>query len=597
MNILDNPFNVLGATLRDDRRRIMELAEEKSLLLDEKMIATASGTLTNPRKRLSAEVAWFLGVEPKRIEYIINQLNNKPNSLLEEENLPALAKANLLASGLKYSKDKIEEDDVPEWIVKIAEVFDEIESETVLQLVNEERETSSFPIIKEHNVLETEINNRRQYFGSVIKEALNQLPTEDLVRITTEIVESATDTGHNHAPLLIDDLVDMYEVEVQNFLNEEEQNVDDLLEQIAESSDEGESDENLSEMVDKLIFTVKNWDRIAQPIQVSTKSRGLRHGASQQIAHKVRNLVIHLLNKHQKLDLSRKITAMLQEVFAEVVEVADKIERDNLDLDMLAQREKHHKSVEPIATLCEKILLTIKQYPAEADLQARKLEAEIPKLLANLREDNPSQDAINEGEDIIAFTLMQCGIVYGNETENWKKSVSILETASKYAKDEETKSNLHKNLSIIKKNAAARVFNSQRSSNNPIPIRLIIWGIIILIVIFFANRSQTPTQQPNDQIPTQEPKITFTIPRGGVEPHLSIAEIRWCLREHIRLETMQSLLITDSAISVLFNRNVNTYKNLCYGAVYYEEDMRLATSQVENMRSQIELEVRQIYKP
>ena len=31
MDLFDNPFHLLGATTRDDRRRLMDLAEEKSL--------------------------------------------------------------------------------------------------------------------------------------------------------------------------------------------------------------------------------------------------------------------------------------------------------------------------------------------------------------------------------------------------------------------------------------------------------------------------------------------------------------------------------------------------------------------------------------
>jgi hypothetical protein len=44
----------LGVTTRDDRRRIVELAEEKSLELDHEVCQKARSDLTNPRTRLSA---------------------------------------------------------------------------------------------------------------------------------------------------------------------------------------------------------------------------------------------------------------------------------------------------------------------------------------------------------------------------------------------------------------------------------------------------------------------------------------------------------------------------------------------------------------
>ena len=50
-------FAVLGVTTRDDRRRIVELAEEKSLELDHDVCQKARSDLTNPRTRLGVEIA------------------------------------------------------------------------------------------------------------------------------------------------------------------------------------------------------------------------------------------------------------------------------------------------------------------------------------------------------------------------------------------------------------------------------------------------------------------------------------------------------------------------------------------------------------
>jgi len=57
MDLLQNPFLILTASTRDNRRRIVELADERSLLLDSNECLEASSNLTNPRKRLSAEIA------------------------------------------------------------------------------------------------------------------------------------------------------------------------------------------------------------------------------------------------------------------------------------------------------------------------------------------------------------------------------------------------------------------------------------------------------------------------------------------------------------------------------------------------------------
>ena len=56
MDLKKNPFYILGATTRDNKQRLIELCEEKSLLGDADERNEALAVLTNPRKRLSAEM-------------------------------------------------------------------------------------------------------------------------------------------------------------------------------------------------------------------------------------------------------------------------------------------------------------------------------------------------------------------------------------------------------------------------------------------------------------------------------------------------------------------------------------------------------------
>src|ERR1700692_3163635 len=61
-----NPFFLLGATPRDPRGRIIELAENLALERDLAIISKARADLIHPRSRLSAEIGWLPGVSPKR---------------------------------------------------------------------------------------------------------------------------------------------------------------------------------------------------------------------------------------------------------------------------------------------------------------------------------------------------------------------------------------------------------------------------------------------------------------------------------------------------------------------------------------------------
>ena len=59
MDLFENPFYILDATPLDNIHKIGELAEARSLLSDAKKCMKARATLTHPRDRVAAEVAWL----------------------------------------------------------------------------------------------------------------------------------------------------------------------------------------------------------------------------------------------------------------------------------------------------------------------------------------------------------------------------------------------------------------------------------------------------------------------------------------------------------------------------------------------------------
>lgn len=337
MDILQNPFHILNASPRDTRRRIMELADERSLLLDSSECMDARSELTNPRKRLSAEVAWLPGIGPKRVGEVLSLIESSPADLLAVDNLSSIARANLLAAGLARLPGH-NADDVAEWILQIAWTFENLNPDKLSVIINEERIVSGFPEVADLSAVEAEIQERRRHYRQVIKSALDKLPPKELVEAVTVAVKSATDNGKQHGPILIDDLVDSYEVEAQGFFDKEEGNIRSLVQILRAAVDAERSDSALAPMVNQLIQVVKNWDTVAQPIQVSTKSRGLDHDASHDVARLVRGLAIHMFNEHGKLDYSQQLTNLLQEVFAEVSKVAERTAEDADALGEIAEQ-------------------------------------------------------------------------------------------------------------------------------------------------------------------------------------------------------------------------------------------------------------------
>jgi hypothetical protein len=321
-----NPFAFLGVTTRDDRRRIVELAEEKSLELDHDACQKARSDLTSPRTRLSVEMSWFPGVSPRKAEQYLSTLHADPMSIREESGVPTLAHLNLLAAVFEAVDGNDSAEDVADFIQEMAYLVDDLSAEQVLRDINEDRAVSGFPEVKGVDQIEAELSERKRYYRNAIKNALNRLPPASLVEAMTAAVDQITYGGEEHAPELIDDLVDSYAVETQGFLQKEAESVEKLIRAVRNSAKSGEK--AVKPIVDKLVVVARNWDNVAQPIQLSAKARGIDHDPSNEIAYSIRSLAIDLFNEHDMLAQSQRLTELLQELFAELPEVVERVDED-----------------------------------------------------------------------------------------------------------------------------------------------------------------------------------------------------------------------------------------------------------------------------
>ena len=252
-----SPFAVLGATIRDNRRRIVELAEEKTLELDDEVCQKARSDLTNPRTRLGAEIAWLPGVSPRKALQLIGTLLGEPMTIRAESGLPTLAHLNLLAAGFETVDGKHDADDLVNFIQEFAYLAEDIDLDDVRRDINEDRSVSGFPEVQSMDQVEVELAERKRYYRSAIKDALNRLPPTKLIRVMTDVVEDVTLGGEEHGPELVNDLVDTYEVETQGFLQKEAENVHKLITTVRNMASSGEG--CVKPYVDKLDAVARNW--------------------------------------------------------------------------------------------------------------------------------------------------------------------------------------------------------------------------------------------------------------------------------------------------------------------------------------------------
>jgi hypothetical protein len=331
-----NPFWVLGVTTRNDRRKIVEMAEERSLHIDHDLCQRARSDLTNPRTRLSAELAWMPGVAPRVAEKLIKELLEDPGSARSENGLPELARANLMAAAFELIEEAEPAHLIAEFILDFAWLVETIEPSDVLRDVNEDRAVSGFPAVTGVEIIAEELALRRTTYKSTLKVLLDTMEPLKLIEIMTNAVSLATDNGEQQGPALIDELADAYEVETRRFLQKEHENILLLIESVRSEAPRGE--ESISPTIVKLGKVARNWERVALPIQLSAKSRGITHTPSNEVAYKLRSLGIDLNNEHGMLEQAHHMTELLRELFAQLPEVVEKLEEDAGAIEALRRK-------------------------------------------------------------------------------------------------------------------------------------------------------------------------------------------------------------------------------------------------------------------
>ena len=333
-----NPFWLLGATTRDDRRRIVELAEQRLLERDNDIYQKARSDLTNPRTRLAAEVGWLPGVSPKKATYLAQHVLLDPHSVWQEAGLPTLAHANLMAAAFEAIDASADLNRIAGFIKEFSHLVEKLSAEDILRDINEDRAVSGFPEVKAVDQLEAELGDQKRNFRGSIKGALDRLPTPVLVDVMTNIVTDITAGGKQHGSELIDTLVDSYELEAQNFFQNETENIQKIIETVRNSAKTGET--AASAMIDKLSMVAHNWNKVARPIQLNAKARGTRHNASVALALSIRQLSVDLFNEHKMLEQSKRLTELLHELFVDVPELSERVSEDRSAIENLAKEIK-----------------------------------------------------------------------------------------------------------------------------------------------------------------------------------------------------------------------------------------------------------------
>lgn len=359
-----NAFAVLGATTRDTRRTILHLAEEKSLIFDPQMCADARQQLTNPKMRLSAEIAWLPGIAPALATSLLQLLRKDLATLLHEatdEVLPhpysPLPSSNLIVAAIELFDESTPTGYWVEWIVELALQDDVICAEYVRVLINNDRAVAGFPEIPSWEPVNEELRKQLRSYHRTIREAMGRLTKPKMLDIVRCTVDRAT--GMAGTLTLIDELVDNFEVDMRSTLEEKSRRIEDIIGSIQGILPFRLTD--ASELLSRLERVLLDWGQEVRPIQIRRKERGMDHVESRELCYKVRDAAINMFNKYSMIEEARRITKVMREVFAEVPELVEILDDDTETLDAALRHRKEAKEWEHQITYEDEIDFVSKQ--------------------------------------------------------------------------------------------------------------------------------------------------------------------------------------------------------------------------------------------
>lgn len=314
-----NPFAILGVTTRDDRSRIMEAAEEQSLIADPELCQQAHAILTNPRRRLEAELSWFPGTSPKAAEKAVSSTVGQ----VAELPLGGLAKANALviaASG--WTARTV--DELGDFLDALTGAADDVDAEQVIREVNEDRAIAGFPAVASVDAAAENLRDRRQAWRRAAMAVLERTPTAEMAEAMFILVDKVTE--QERFPRFLHELIDDYALRAQPFMAREIAGAERLVEKARELA--ATRPDALPPIIDALKELLVTWDELTHPVQVSATLRGQRDEDSEKLAFTVRSLSIDLYNDYSLLDESQQVSALVGSSFSVLPRVASKIAED-----------------------------------------------------------------------------------------------------------------------------------------------------------------------------------------------------------------------------------------------------------------------------
>lgn len=332
MALRNNPFYLLKVSCSTGRREIVSAADEMSFVLDPEAVSNAQNELINLNKRLSSELCWFVNADEDTVERIRSNIEN--GEPIITDGLSSLSKLNATL----YNFSLVEEADSYELgysILDIDEQYSALNAEELTDIINQNREAAKLGTVKVQDV-RAELGKKREEIRQLITEKLSILNQDTYIELVTMLAEKCIADSDYNDGIILSDVIDQYEVRMQSALEESTDEIEKHIERIKCLT----SDKAVTCNIDSLIRRIKQWDILAQPLQLRSQASGMPHQNSEQLGTKLRNFALYLHNERLLTKDALTLINAMKSVFAELGELSDLLEADSRALNGLLKGQQ-----------------------------------------------------------------------------------------------------------------------------------------------------------------------------------------------------------------------------------------------------------------
>ena len=317
-----NPFYLLQVSCFDDRRAIMDAADEMSFSLDQNVCIDAQNALLSLNRRLSAELEWFPVADRQKCRKLAECIQNRRPLPSDWQN--ALCQLN--AEIYNYSLVPALETDPDEQIEKIemiAQLFALLDPVETAEMINQSRKAAKMGETDPDQVAEG-INELRTGIRKEISGKLAELDEIKYVQIMTSLAEKMEPQKSRYKGVILSDLLDDYEIRIQPRTEVLSQEIENLIEHVREEPTHDTIISNLQPLIGK----ASEWDFYSQPLQLRSRISGLAHENSKRMGVLLRDYAIWLNYEKKEGVAALLLSGALKNIFANLTVLDEQLSGD-----------------------------------------------------------------------------------------------------------------------------------------------------------------------------------------------------------------------------------------------------------------------------